>query len=214
MDRQLGYLFLICLFFSLHLKAQKIISEGKLLYNISLLSGSDQPAIADAFNGAQLVVWLKANQVRIDFESRLRSQTTLYNGLDKSGVLLKTSGQEKYLIRMNAQQWQQYNRKYKDIAFVSNGDKLQIGNYSTEKHTASLADGTEITVYLSKELMPLTKGYDAAFAGLNGLPIVYEIKTDKVVVKYTLNQVQWNLPVSAATFDIPQSGFKELEFRQ
>jgi GLPGLI family protein len=195
------------------ISAQKVITDGSILYNVSVINGKDQPGIADAFDGATLAVWMKGNQVRTDLKSNVRLQTVFYNAKEKSAVILKESGNEKYMMSLTPAQWDQYNRKSAGIQFDYQNDTKEIAGYNCKKATGTLKDGSTVTVYYTDDLKPYAPGYEYAFTNLAGLPLEYEVTTGNIVVQYRASSVQTN-PVSASKFDLPKAGYKLLEYKQ
>src|SRR6185503_3407061 len=78
--------------------SQKNLSEGSLVYNISVETGSTQPKMADMLDGATTTVYLKGNQSRTEMVSGLGSEATIYNATTGSGVILKDYSAQKIMI--------------------------------------------------------------------------------------------------------------------
>lgn len=203
----------ITTFFSLEVFSQRVMTDGTVTYSVSVISGKDQPGIADAFDGASLTVWMKGNLVRTDLKSNLRLLSIFYNAKDQSAVMLKESGAEKYMINLSPAQWDQYNHKTKGIRFEYLNDSKVIAGYNGKKAVGTLRDGSKIVVYYAVDLKPLSPGYEDAFNNLQGLPLEYEMTTGNIVVRYTAISVQ-TTPVIASRFDLPKSGYKMLDYRQ
>jgi len=193
--------------------SQKILTDGSVLYNVTVISGKDQPGIAEAFDGATLTVMMKGSQVRSDLRSNLRLQSIFYNAKDGSAVILKESGTEKYMINLTGNQWDQYNRKYAGIKFNYEPDTKLVAGYDCKKATGTLKDGSKIVVYYAADLKPVSPGYEYAFKDLPGFPLEYEITISGIVVRYLASVVQ-TAPVNASKFDLPKSGYKLLDYKQ
>jgi GLPGLI family protein len=193
--------------------AQKMVTDGTVVYAVSVVKGKDQPGIADAFDGATLTVSLKGAMARTDLKSNLRNQTIFYNSKDGSAVILKESGNEKYMINLTTGQWQQYNKKFAGLTFKNTGETKIIEGLNCVKASGVLKDGSTLDVYYCPDLKPLASGYEYAFRDLPGLPLQYEISTGNIVVRYLATSVQ-SSPVNASRFDLPKSGYKILDFNQ
>lgn len=193
--------------------SQKLLSDGSVLYNVSVINGKDQPGIAEAFDGATLLVAMKGTQVRTDLKSNIRVVSVFYNSKDETAVILKESGTEKYMINLTSAQWDTYNRKYAGIKFNYTDDSKVIAGYNCKKATGTLKDGSSIAVYYAPEIKPLSTGYEYAFKDLPGLPLEYEITTGNFSVRYLAANVQL-VPVNASRFDLPKSGYKLLDYKQ
>ena len=199
---------------TVHGTSQKLITDGSILYNVSVVNGKDQPGIADAFDGATLLVSMKSSQVRSDLKSNVRLQSTFFNAKDGTAVILKESGNEKYMINLTAAQWNQYNRKYSGVKFNYTDETKTIAGYPCKKAVSNkLSDGSSITVYYATDLKPLSPGYEYAFKDLPGVPLEYEISTGAITVRYLASTIQMT-PLNASHFDLPKSGYKLLDYKQ
>ena len=203
----------LALFFVTSAIAQKIMSDGSVLYNVSVINGKDQPAIADAFDGATLTVSMKGSQVRTDLKSNLRLQTVFFNAKDKSAVILKESGSEKYMMSLTPAQWDQYNKKNAGIQYEFQNETKVIAGYNCKKAIGTLRDGSKIVVYYTEDIKPYAPGYEYAFTNLPGLPLEYEMSTGNITVRYRASSVQ-TTPISASKFDLPKAGYKLLDYKQ
>ncbi len=193
--------------------AQKVFSEGTILYNVSVISGKAEPGVADAFDGATLTVYMKGSEVRSDFKSILMTQSIIYSAKDSSAVKLNESGQQKYITYLNSSQWVQYNRKYDGIRFNYQSDSKTVAGYNCKKAVGTLKDGGQIVVYYTPDLVALAPGYEYEFKNLPGMPLEYEVTSGKIVVKYSASSIQFSA-VNASRFDLPTSGYKILDYKQ
>src|ERR1700709_767380 len=95
-------IFNICLFIALASQAQKTLTEGSLVYNISVETGSAEPKMADMWDGATTTVYLKGNQSRTEVVSGLGSEATIYNATDGNSVILKSYSGQNIMITLTA----------------------------------------------------------------------------------------------------------------
>ena len=70
--------------------AQKSISEGTIVYNISTQSDNKSSSV-DPMSGATSTIYLKGSLTRTDMLSPLGKETTIYDEKNASGVILKES---------------------------------------------------------------------------------------------------------------------------
>ena len=82
-------LLVIFIFSAYNISAQKNLSEGSLIYDISVETGSSQPKMADMLDGATTTVYLNGNESRTEMVSGLGSEATIYNAKTGNGVILK-----------------------------------------------------------------------------------------------------------------------------
>lgn len=192
---------------------QKIMSEGSVVYQITVSNGKTEPGISDAFDGAVQTVWMKGDDVRIDFNSVIRKQSILYNGNAGTGVILKEAGAEKYMISLDKSQWQHYNRKYDGVQYSFDAGTKTVAGYACKQAVAKLADGSTMTIFYTTDIKPLVKDYDYAFTNLPGLALEYEVTTGNITINYKASQVS-SQPVNVSKFDLPKSGYKMLTYKQ
>lgn len=204
---------LFSLFMHQGAEAQKILSEGTIVYDITVQTGSKEPQLADMFDGAKTTVYLKGSQSRTEMVSPLGTTTTILDAKNNTGVVLKEYGNQKLLIKMNKQDWDDVNKKYTGIVFtVENGTK-NIAGYECQKAVAKLKDGSTFIVYFTKELVTENKDYDYQFKTLPGLPLEYESSMGNLKVKYTASRIAFD-PVPVQKFALPVSGFRQLSYQE
>jgi GLPGLI family protein len=210
--RKIGLL-LACVFIATLAKAQKTLSEGSIVYDVSVQTGSDQPQLADMFDGASATLFLKGGLSRSELVSALGSSVTIHDNKTGNGIVLREYGPQKLLIKMNRQNWEDKNKKYEGIKFSKTGDTKTIAGYKCEKAIATLKDGSSFTVYYSEEIIAENKEYDAQFKSLPGLPLEYESSVGKLVVKYAASKVSFD-PVPIQKFETPKSGYREMTYEE
>lgn len=191
--------------------SQKTLSEGVLVYNMSVETGSGEPKIADMFDGATTTIYLKGSKSRTELVSSLGSEATIHDASAGTGVILKDYSGQKLMITLTAQNWAQNNSKYDGIVFENTGKTAKIAGFNCKKATAKLKNGSNFTVYYTTEVNPANKSYDAQFKTLPGLPVQYEMQSGKMTLKFTLASINYN-SVSASRFDIPKSGYRVLTY--
>jgi len=199
----------ILLMVPVFLCAQKRIGELTLVYNYAVTTNPDV--------GKQIIAratfYIKGNLSRAEVTSDLFSSTTIYDSKTRLGVILKEVNGQKLLIRMNGDNWDQKNKKFNGINFKKTSETKMIAGYSCNKANSSSADGFDITVFYTTEVIPENKAYDPLFKNLDGLPLEYEISKGNLRIKYILASINLN-PVPASKFDIPTSGYREMTYEE
>jgi GLPGLI family protein len=203
--RHLLPLFLLPVFGS----AQKRVGDLTLVYNSIITNSQDSAKRISSTTD----YFLKGNLSRAEMNSNQFSSVTIYDTKTGSGVILKEVNGQKLLIRMNEENWNQKNRRYQNLSFTKTGETKVIAGYSCIQAKASTADGFDITVFYTRDLIPENKAYDPPFKNLDGLPLEYELQKGNLHIKYTLASVNLN-PVPASKFDIPSTGYRELSFEE
>jgi len=194
-------------------EAQKLLSEGSIQYTISLKEGSKDSSLGNYFKGASSTVYLRGSQSRIDIKTALGLTTSIFNSKTNEGVILREFQSQKLLIRMNAANWSEKNKKFIGITFLPTGEKVVINGYACEKVLAQLKDGTSFTVFYTKELATENKTYDPQFIGLGGLPVQFESVTGDITIQFTLASISFD-PVPIQRFAIPTKGYREISFEE
>jgi GLPGLI family protein len=213
MKPQRLFLFLIGSVLAIPALAQKMMSEGTLVYTISVQTGSKEPQMADMFDGASTTIYLKGGLSRSDMVTALGTSTTIYDSRSGSGAVLKEYSGQKLLIKMNRNNWLDKNKKYEGISFTPTNETKIIAGYTCKKAIAKLKDGTSFTVYYTTDLTTENKEYDYQFKTLPGLALEYESTVGNLHVRYTASKINFD-PVPAQRFAVPQSGYRELTYEE
>lgn len=213
MKFNVSVLFLFCLFSGFSSNGQKVLTEGTLVYNMSVESGVGEPKMADMFDGATTTIYLKGNQSRSELVSSLGSEATLYNASTGTGVILKDYSGQKLMITLTSLNWEENNKKYEGITFENTGDVATISGFNCKKAIAKLKNGTSFIVFYTTDVSVSNKSYDAQFKTLPGLAVQYEMQTGKMKFKFTLSKINYgNVPSSK--FEIPKSGYRVLSYEE
>src|SRR5215212_10373736 len=193
--------------------AQRKISEMTLVYDAVVSTGSADPKLADAFDGAITTVYISGPMSRSEMVSALFTSTTIHDAKTGSAVVLREVSGQKLLIRLTAEDWADKNKRYNGITFTNTDKTKVIAGYTCTKAIAKTADGSTFTVYYTKDIMPENKEYDYQFRSLQGLPLEYEMVRGNLKIKYTVSQINLN-PVPASKFDIPKAGYREMTYAE
>ncbi len=192
-------------------RAQKLLSEGTIQYDVSVQTGSNNPKMADVFDGATATVFLKGSHSRSELKSAIGSSITLYDSRTGNGVVMREFGAQKLLIRMNRQNWVDRNKKFEGITFTKTGETKKVAGYNCEQAVGKMADGTSFTVYFTTEIRIENRDYDAQFKNLPGVPLEFESTVSGIKVKYAASKVSFD-PVPIQRFEVPTSGYREMTY--
>ena len=189
--------------------SQKRVGDLTLVYNSVITNSQDSTRKISSTTS----YFLKGNLSRSEINSSQFSSVTIYDSKSGSGVILKEVNGQKLLIRMNEENWEQKNSRYKGLNFAKTSETKTIAGYSCSQAKASIPGGSEITVFYTRDLIPENKAYDPQFINLDGLPLEYEIQRGSTHIRYSMVSVNLN-PVPASKFDIPTSGYRELTYEE
>jgi len=208
--------FIVCSVFSfmfLLVAAQQQFAEGTIRYRIEISSGSDAPAMIDMLDGAYQLLSIKGAQTRTDTKSLLGSSTIIHDARSGNAVLLNEYGGQKILIRMDADDYKDRNRKFAEMRFDLQGDRKKIAGYNCRLAIAALKDGTSFRVWFTPDLIIPNKNYAAEFVNLPGVPLEFESQLGKIKVTYVAEKAS-PVTVPAANFDVPKSGYREMSYEE
>ena len=202
--------------FSLPVLAQKKLTEGSVLYDITISTGSDKPQNADFLNGATSAVFIKGGKSRTEMVSSLGTQTTIINqtGNTKEITILKEYGEQKYMINLTPTDWADVNKKYADVTFTyDNAATKNLQGFLARKAIGSMPDGTTFTVWYTPDIAIDGKDFQYVNRNLPGLALEYETTLGNLKVTYTASKVSF-APVPASKFDLPKSGFRVMTYKE
>ncbi len=193
--------------------AQRKLTEATISYDIVINTSNQTPQAADLLDGATSVIYLKGNMSRSEMISSLGTQATIVDGKTGNVTVLKEYGDQKYMIKMTAENWKESNKKSDGVVFTYYEEYKTIKDYKCQKAIGRMVDGTEFTVYFTKELIPSNMDVQYINKNLPGLAMQYEAKMGKMNVTYTVSSINFN-PVAQSKFDLPKSGFRVMTYEE
>ena len=195
------------------INAQRKLTEATISYDIVINTNNASPQAADLLDGATSVIYLKGNSSRSEMISSLGTQSTIIDGKTGDVTLLKDYGDQKYMIKMTPENWKESNKKYEGVNFTYADEYKVIAGYNCQKAIGKLMDGTSFTVYFTKELVPTNRDFQYLNKNLPGLAMQYEASVGKLMVTYTVSNINFN-PVPAAKMDLPKSGYRVMTYEE
>lgn len=189
--------------------AQKTISEGTFVYNIS--TQTNKASDVDPLSGATSTLYLKGALSRIDMASPLGKETTIYDAKVGAGIILKEYSGQKLMITLTKDNWVSQNVKFEGINFVNTAETKNIAGYNCTKATGKLKDGSSITVYYATDVTISNKDYNQIFKNLAGLPVEYQFENGNLKFQYLLSFFN-PAAVPLSKFDFPKSGYRVMSY--
>jgi GLPGLI family protein len=205
-------LFFVLVIVSQKLFSQKMFSEGTLVYDVSIQTGSSSQS-GNGLNGATNTVYLKGNSSRTDMASSLGKEITIFNSKSDNAIILKEFSGQKLMITLSKENWKAKNKINSSLKFELTSEFKIIAGYNTRKAIANSVDGKSFVVYYTPDLQPANKEYDATFTNLPGLPIEFEIESGKTKFKYSLSKISYE-PVLVSLFDFPTAGYRVMTYEE
>lgn len=212
--RKIGFLFLLsALGASTICSAQtpRIISECTIVYNLSIEDGNSSPELIQSLKGASKTVYIKGSKSRTELVSPSYSLTIINDTKRDTTIILRELGSTKYMTFLNEAKKLEKNKKFEGITFLNTTETKTILGYDCKKVVSKLKDGSTYNVYYAPLIVPSTREYEYQFKDLPGLALEYETTSEdgKMVYKFTAEKISL-IPVQAAKFDIPKSGYRIL----
>lgn len=201
-----GILFQLSVF---PVSAQRKISEMTLVYDYT--AGTDKPSPGG--ENATHTIYIKGSKSRSEIVASNFSSTVIFDANTSFGVILKEVSGQKLLIRMNPDNWKERNSRYDGVVYKPTGETREIAGYKCAKAVGQTKWGATITVFYTKDIIPENKEYDPPFRNLDGLPLEYELTNGDFKIKYRVSRISLN-PVPASKFDIPKSGYREMNYEE
>lgn len=196
----------LILFVLLQLNAQqRTVSELTVNYTVS----TNDSLASTSLKGATKVVYIKANDSRVDMFSKAFNQTTFYDKSSGNAVVLREIGNNKIMTKLNKTQWVEKNSNYEGAEVNLFADTKTILGYECKKAEMKGANGNVITLYYATAITPSVKEFEYYFKNVPGLVLEYEVTENNQTIKYTATKISLS-PVTASKFDVPVSGYRIL----
>lgn len=213
--KKLGYfgLFLSMLTSAIGAMAQKVITEGTIVYNMEIRPGNGTSMQNGLVTGASNTVYVKGNNSRVDMISSLGNETTIHDAKLGNAVILKEFSGQKLMIRLNHENWITKNSSYNNIKFDLLDETKKIAGYSCRKALAKMTDGKTFIVYYTTELTVANKEYNPTFTNLPGLAMEYEIESGNMIFRFTVSKISLE-PVQISKFDFPRAGYRVMTYEE
>lgn len=192
---------------------QKRLTEATITYNVIINTTNHNPQVADLLDGSSNVIYLKGISSRSELISSLGTQSTIIDGKTGNVTVLKDYGEQKYMISMTPENWVESNKKYEGIVFTYYEEFKTILGYKCQKAIGKLLDGSEFTVYFTKDLLPINRQFQYLNKNLPGLAMQYEASIGTIMVIYTVANINFN-PVPANKLDLPKSGYRIITYEE
>ncbi len=196
--------------------AQKKLTEGTILYNITINNGTGKPQNAEFLDGATNAVYIKGGKVRTEMVSSLGTQSTIINQVNgkKDVIILKEYGAQKFMINLTEADWADLNTKYENVTFAFDPSETKtIQGYAAKKAIGKLQDGTTFTVWYTPEVTVDNRDFQYANRNLPGLALEYETNVGNLKVIYTVARLSFTA-VPQAKFDLPKAGFRVMTYQE
>ena len=192
---------------------QKRISEGTIYYSINVQAEKSDATAAEIIAEGIQTVYLKGYMSRIEISNNVGTQSTIVDGKSGNVKLLKAFGAQSYLIEMTAADWQDANKKYQNVAFELVDEFKKIAGFNCQKAMAKFSDGTNATVFFTREIIAENRDFEYPYKSLPGLAMEYEVGIGNRKVIFSVTKISLNL-IPTAKFELPKSGYRILSYAE
>jgi len=191
------------------LAQQRVVAECTVLFKITLDDGTVDKDISNSISKSAKTVYIKGNDSRVDLISPAIQQSVIYDKTQNTAVVLREFGTNKFMNRLNKEQWLTANKQYQGMAISLVNETKTILGYECKKAMITLKDGTVFSLYYATAIIPSVKEFEYQFKDVPGFVLEYQIKEsgDNTLVNYRAEKISLS-PVLASKFDIPTSGYR------
>lgn len=201
-------------FLTIKINAQEIIYDATLNYKVSVNSDNDKN-ISKLFEGASYKIYLKGLLSKTELKTSLGSETSIYDGKENRGAILKEYSNQKLMINMDEDSWNKKNKSSHQLQFDEEKDKIEIINgISCKRAIAHDTKGSTIVVYFNPALILFNSAYNNCFSSIKGIPIRYEQHlTNGTKYIYSLINIDYEI-ISSNKFELPKSGYRIINYEE
>lgn len=190
-------------------QGKKSKTNTAIVYDLLITKNKNSVGIEETYNGGTRVVFISKNKARIRLVSLMRMQSIFFDydkGKLKKATIIKESGKNKYLMRLNPAEWKKYNKKYDSLTCdTSFTDSLVVAGYPCRKAVITLEDEKQVTVFYSDSLRLPNDFIEPLFRCIPGVVLQYEFTSKKGTVMFKAAQVT-HQNFEPKIFTIPSKG--------
>jgi hypothetical protein len=176
---QARYLLMLVMMFTLSsssLKAQKIIDQGTLTYDISYDLSDDQKKTIDAEKLPSVSkVKFNGNISKMEIDMGIATLKMIVDGPGKSAVLLVDAPlfQKQYATRFAKEDLEKQGGNLTFKNFKSTGERKSIAGFDSEKYSYQDNNNDNYEVWIASDLKLSPGAIPPEFSGLKGTPVKY-----------------------------------------
>lgn len=188
------------------LMAQKKLSEGKILYSLSLdiPEGMDNGAMIAAMMPTELSVTFKGSKVRSEFATGM-SETIILNDAqvpNNSTILMDMMG-NKYAMKVDEKKILEQKANMPKYDIMVTKESKDIAGYKCVKAVLiNQSNKDEVIVYYSPEIPFMENSFNAEFKDVKGMPFEYTAKMNGMKMTLSVKEVSKE-KVQESIFTIP-----------
>jgi GLPGLI family protein len=188
---------------------QRVVAECTVVFKIALEDGTVDKEVSNSIGKSTKTVFIKGNDSRVELQSPSIQQSVIYDRTASTAVVLREFGTNKFMNRLNKEQWLAANKQYQGLSLNLVNETKTILGYECKKAILTLKDGTVFNLYYATSIIPSVREFEYQFKDIPGFVLEYQIKEsgDNTLVNYRAEKISLS-PVLASKFDIPTSGYR------
>ncbi len=188
---------------------QRVVAECTVVFKIALEDGTVDKEVSNSFGKSTKTVFIKGNDSRVELQSPSIQQSVIYDRTASTAVVLREFGTNKFMNRLNKEQWLAANKQYQGLSLNLVNETKTILGYECKKAILTLKDGTVFNLYYATSIIPSVREFEYQFKDIPGFVLEYQIKEsgDNTLVNSRAEKISLS-PVLASKFDIPTSGYR------
>ena len=193
------YLFLLTiLFLNTQVVAQKIFSEGIIVFDVFI----NNNVISDG----TYIVTFKSGFIKR--ELRMKNgfyNVTIYNQKTSKTISFNPNEETKYALEITEDELKEKNKRYQKAVFKSIDQTKKIAGYECDGLMVIYENKDEVQLYATSELISQNETFNYQFPGLKGIPLEYEtISTATSRMKFIANLIEVKV-IDSKVFIIPEN---------
>ena len=193
------------------LLAQAVYNDGYVQYSVNIAEASN-PEYVKYFKDAVMKIYIRGMHTRTELRTALGNTITIFDKQTGAAIVLNEYGDQKILIRMTAEQFNQSNSKYLNPVIEQSAEEKKINGYLCKHAKVKFADGSIFSIYFSPDL-EFNNTYYGIPVELEGFPLEYESKIGNMKVVYKAEKISLD-PVSINLFQVPEAGYREMKYEE
>ncbi len=180
----------------------KIVAECTISYAVSI----------EGNNGQTLkTLYIKGQKTRSEISNSSFFQATIFDNKDGSAVVMKEVGGDKYISFFTVDQWKEKNSIWDSSTISITNETKKILNYTCRKAVIKTRGGNQYSVYFTTELTASATENPYQFKKITGLVLEYQSESKKGRnIECKATNIRF-IPVPAAKFTIPTSGYRVIK---
>ncbi len=193
------YLFLLAiLFLNTQVIAQKIFSEGIIVYDVFINNNVNS-------NGTYIITFKSGFIKR---ELRMKNgfnNVTIYNQKTSKTISFNPNDETKYALEITEDELKEKNSRYQKAIFKSIDQTKKIAGYQCDGSIVTYENKDEVQLYATSELISQNETFNNLFPGFKGIPLEYEtISTATSRMKFIANLIEVKV-IDSKVFIIPEN---------